>query len=166
RSLDPRRRRRARRLLHRAGIAAIGPLLKLLEEEGRTRRSRRILRYGLAPITLGGYLWWASHLSQPRFWPLALVLLVPFIAWVSLNAASRAQVEAAQILASLDDVRAIGPLAEALEFVDLWQLSGTDWIAAEALCRLLPQVKSEDAALLNERQRACLYHVLGLPMPQ
>ncbi|HLK60468.1 MAG TPA: hypothetical protein VKU00_28155 [Chthonomonadaceae bacterium] len=164
RSQDPRRRRRARRRLLRAGKAAFGPLSALLEEEGRMRRERRILRYSLAALTVGGYCWWAMHLAQPSYWPFAPLLLVPFVLALYLKAASRAQVEAAQMLAGLDDVRSVGPLAEALEFVDLWQLSGTDRIATEALCRLLPRLGPEDGNLLNTRQRDCLYHVLKLPM--
>jgi hypothetical protein len=61
-----------------------------------------------------------------------------------------------RILAEKNDVRAIGPLAQALEI-------GNKHVAiqaTEALLRLLPQIQSADASLLDAQQRACLHRAL------
>ncbi len=55
-----------------------------------------------------------------------------------------------------DDVRAVGPLAEALEFKDKYLLP----IASTALIRLLPRLQANDAAYLSRAQRACLNRAL------
>ena len=63
---------------------------------------------------------------------------------------------AALALARFNDVRAVGPLAETLEFKDPYVRS----IASRALIRLLPRMQASDAALLSPAQRACLNRVL------
>jgi hypothetical protein len=63
---------------------------------------------------------------------------------------------AAQILAAFDDVRIVGPLAEALQY------GGADTrdAARRTLLRLLPKMQSSDASRLSDRQRDCLYALL------
>jgi hypothetical protein len=63
---------------------------------------------------------------------------------------------AALAIARFDDVRAVGPLAEALEFKDKYLLP----IASRALIRLLPRLQASDAAYLSRAQRACLNRAL------
>jgi hypothetical protein len=62
-------------------------------------------------------------------------------------------------LARYDDVRAIGPLAESLE----WPDESVKATARTALTRLLPQLRVSDAGLLNAKQRGCLYRCLKMP---
>ena len=66
------------------------------------------------------------------------------------------QSEAARQLASCDSVRAVGPLAEALE----WPDEPLQRVASTALIRLLPRLKASEANLLNPKQRAILYKAL------
>lgn len=64
--------------------------------------------------------------------------------------------EAALALTRFADVRAVGPLAEALEFGDRETFDA----AVVALLRLLPALKASDAPPLNAYQRECLNHQL------
>lgn len=71
-------------------------------------------------------------------------------------AVSRAQKRATKEIAKYEDVRAVGPLAEALEFQD----KEIRREAEQALCLLLPQMRASDAPLLNGDQRKPLYRAL------
>lgn len=62
--------------------------------------------------------------------------------------------EVAEALLRLDDPRAVGPIAEALDRAE------TRWVAEEVLIRLLPRLRASDAGRLNEAQRASLYRNL------
>ncbi len=64
----------------------------------------------------------------------------------------------ARELAALDDVHAIGPLSEALEWPDYEMRN----LARTALIRLLPRMKASDSMILNSRQRRCLNNQLIL----
>lgn len=75
---------------------------------------------------------------------------------VSSAVISRREKDAALLLTRFDDVRAIGPLAEALEYKD----REVPPIAARALIQLLPRLKASDASLLSPTQRACLNRAL------
>jgi hypothetical protein len=70
--------------------------------------------------------------------------------------ASQQQKSAAAVIARFDDVRAIGPLAEALEFKDKNMQS----LVEQALIRLVPRLKASDSSLLSPDQRACLNRAL------
>jgi len=87
--------------------------------------------------------------------------------WLILTAASTqlyrvsltpAHTRMAKQLANTGDTRAIGALAEALE----WPDEEIQVVARAALLRLLPKLTSNDAPLLNSRQRRCLNHRLVL----
>src|SRR5262249_8872055 len=69
----------------------------------------------------------------------------------------------ANALAMFEDIRTVGPLAEALEFTQENSLVKlhTPKIAASTLTRLLPNLQPTDAELLNAEQRACLCRALG-----
>jgi hypothetical protein len=71
-------------------------------------------------------------------------------------AATRKQKSAALAISRFDDIRAIGPLAETLEYRDKSLLP----IATQTLICLLPRMKASDAFLLNTAQRACLNRAL------
>lgn len=76
--------------------------------------------------------------------------------FASMFAVSQLHKNAASALARYDDVRAIGFLAEALEFDD----KGVAQQAQEALIRLLPRLKATDHGLLTDEQRRCLDRAL------
>jgi hypothetical protein len=59
-------------------------------------------------------------------------------------------------VASTDDLRAVGALAEALEFGE-----PSRSLAVSALSRLLPQIRPADGDLLTAAQRACLVSALA-----
>lgn len=63
-------------------------------------------------------------------------------------------------VAEQDDIRAIGPLIDALHLDDAM----TREVAIDALTKLLPRLQASDAALLNTSQRAKLCFLLSLPM--
>jgi hypothetical protein len=71
-------------------------------------------------------------------------------------AATQGQKKAAKELAQFEDIRAVGPLAEALEYQD----KGLRSEAEAALIRLLPRLQASDAGHLNEDQRKCLHRAL------
>jgi hypothetical protein len=71
-------------------------------------------------------------------------------------AASQAQKRVTKELAEFEDIRSVGPLAEALEYQDR-ELKA---IAESKLTRLLPRLRASDASLLDEEQRKCLYRAL------
>ncbi|MCW3051769.1 MAG: hypothetical protein JWN14_939 [Chthonomonadales bacterium] len=71
-------------------------------------------------------------------------------------AASQQQKSAVAVMARFNDVRAVGPLAEALEFKDKDMLPLTE----QTLIRLLPMMKASDASLLSPDQRAYLNRAL------
>ena len=71
---------------------------------------------------------------------------------------SNKQTEAARKLAQTDDIRAVGPLAEALE----WPDASIKFTAATGLIRLLPRLTASDGNLLNAAQRANLYGMLRM----
>ncbi len=71
---------------------------------------------------------------------------------------SSRQTEAARALSQTDDIRAVGPLSEALD----WPDASIKFIAATGLVRLLPGLNASDANLLNAKQRAGLYSMLRM----
>ncbi len=87
--------------------------------------------------------------------------IAPAFSWIGgatagAFAVTNRQKKATTKLARFDDVRAVGPLAEALEFQD-----ATVRVEAEqALIRLLPRLQASDELLLTGPQRLRLNHVL------
>lgn len=69
--------------------------------------------------------------------------------------------ELASELIQIEDVSAIGALAELLSIYDIHQLEVREQVQG-ALIRLLPRLKSTDAGLLNATQRDCLNAVLKI----
>lgn len=77
-------------------------------------------------------------------------LFIYAITWLQMRAV-------AKTIADIDDVRMIGPLAEA--WSEERSLKPKSVIAA--LCRLLPRLQASDAHLLTREQRTCLYHAIN-----
>lgn len=154
------RRLEAVRQLRALGGRAVEPLVSRLTHESRSRRHNWLRSLGLACAGTVFYIWLAPRLTNPAFWPLLLAFLPITLVIMRWNAWSRLQIQAARLLTQIDDVRAVGPLADALESRDLWVVSSTRALAAEALVRLLPQLTAADGELLNQAQRRSLYHSL------
>jgi hypothetical protein len=144
-------------------VQDVARLKAVLEEQRRTHRQPGIrMVYVIAAwciiVPYTGWKLWES--VEAATWAEALGWAALLILSTQLYriAQSRKQTEATQELAHLDDVRGIGLLAEALE----WPDTATRKTAIEALTRLLPRLRTDDAGLLNTRQRACLYRMLLL----
>ncbi len=155
-----RARARARRALVHRGAEALPAIRELLEAESARRRRRRPLQLAYAWAIFGLYILLQCNLFNPLAWGLIPVLGLLFIGLARLCSVTPVQVEAIRTLAAIDDVRAVGPLLEALEWRDLASFTGVQSLAAQSLSRLLPRLRQEDADLLDDRQRACLYRLL------
>jgi hypothetical protein len=70
----------------------------------------------------------------------------------------RTRSQAMEKLAALDDLRAIGPLLEALTFA----VGVNRYLLTARLTDLLPRLRASDAPLLNQSQRRILYEALSL----
>jgi hypothetical protein len=133
--------------------AGVEDLLAILRAEGKKRNRRIWLTYGVGvgasvPLFVIGKL---TH--QPFFSLGPLCCAVSgLIIVLTANAMSRRGQAAAMALARFNDVRVVGPLAEALKVRDEHVVR----IVTESLIRLLPQLQVSDAFLLNQRQRNCL----------
>jgi hypothetical protein len=131
----------------------VDSLLAVLAEERRKRRIRR--RW----ITGGLLAWIAFMLALAIF--LKDFASLNSLGWMSgvisaAYAASQAQKRVTKELAEFEDIRSVGPLAEALEYQD----RALKAIAEDKLKRLLPRLQASDAGLLDEEQRKCLYRAL------
>jgi hypothetical protein len=124
-------------------------VLALLREESRKRLRRRRVSGGIFGSLVLTCLLIAVFKHDMTFFS----HLGGFTGMITAGAvASRKQRSAALALSQFDDLRAIGPLAETLEFKDRRLLP----IAAQSLICLLPRLKASDASLLNSAQRTCL----------
>jgi hypothetical protein len=135
----------------------IDEVFALLDREREKRTRWRCLslfigRQLVLTLPLFGFLMhlhWSIWLGYPMLIPLSLLF--------SSKAASQRHQAATATLARFDDVRAVGPLAEALEFQD----KHVRPYAVQSLIRLLPRLKASNASLLNVQQRACLNRALN-----
>jgi len=154
-------RQDAARQLRLAGAAAVEPLILRLRFEAQTRRKKRMVGLIMAVTGSAIYLSITPLLFDPSNWVLLLLPLPITAAIMRLNASSYLQIQAISLLTDLADVRAVGPLADALESRDLWAVSSTTFKASDSLVRLLPQITEQDGHLLSQEQRRCLYRSLN-----
>jgi HEAT repeat protein len=151
------------RQLLQMGPQAAELLLEILGEEARKRRTKRRLFWTL----LGGGLSAAAALAIAILvsgHPEALGILGTFGGLGGLSALwvpSQRYFIVINALSRLDDVRAVGPLAEAFFISDL----NVRTEVARALMRLLPRLQPTDAEWLNATQRAALQRVLKTGKP-
>ncbi len=158
--LRSRRARERRRALGEHGAEVVPALQSVLRTERLKKRQRRPLRWAYGGAILFFFLIFQYYLATPLAWGLIPVLGVLFVGLARLCAITPVQVEAIKTLAALDDVRAVGPLLEALELRDFATFTGVRAVATQALLRLLPRLRPEDAPLLDNEQRACLYRLM------
>jgi len=86
----------------------------------------------------------------------AVVVIVLGVAVMLVSLWARRYRDAADTLTRWVDIRAVGPLAEALEHEDGQVYARI----VRALTRLLPRLTDKDADLLNAEQRDCLHRAL------
>ena len=147
----------------RAAIANVDTQLEKLREERRTH-SNPGMRLGFLIASwaiIVPYMSWMSWtLLSGRHWQAGIVSTFLTLLATQLHrfSLSNKQTEAAKRLANTDDIRAVGPLAEALD----WPDASIQRVAAQGLTRLLPRLTASDAHLLNVKQRASLYHLLKM----
>lgn len=135
------------------GREAMQELLEAIGEEEKKRRKRRValLWAGGAYATL-----MLAIAVATRNWGMIGSIGSCSSIFVAAYAVSKHQANLARQLTHFNDVQVVGWLAEALEY----NHKEVQEQAAEALVRLLPQMKASDSDLLNEKQRQCLYRVL------
>lgn len=148
-----------------AKIAGLGPealdaLLALVQQEAAKRKTKRrriligLTIYFVFVIGMTVLISVAKgHLDTGLFGSIGSMSGLIAAAF----AVSQAQKNATRKLAEFEDIRIVGPLAEALEFGDKNMRA---IITEEALIKLLPRLQASDAHLLNEDQRACLNRAL------
>lgn len=126
-------------------------LIAILERENKKKKARFIVGFilGYLPIVVLANL---IHMGA-----MAGSFSMAGIAAGAWFAPTRLQKFAARKLAETEDVRTVGPLAEALDKQD----AGTKRVATDALIRLLPKMKYSDRDLINDRQRKFLYAGFG-----
>ena len=139
-------------------------LLEFLRDEARYAAIRKRLFYalfggGMGLVTLLALFLVVTHKTA------ALPGLSGFAGMaglIGLAVPSQRYHQLVNALSQLDDVRAVGPLAEALSLQDMTSRMA----AARALARLLPKLNLGDGDLLSYGQRAALQKVLNTGAPE
>ncbi|MBM3494671.1 MAG: hypothetical protein FJX72_10220 [Armatimonadetes bacterium] len=148
RSKKAEEREAAKDALDRLGPRVVDELLAVLAKESAGARRRRNIGIGLIVgyMALVMVLVLTSNTEQ-------IATYIGLISSVGVMfAASQIQKNAAGELAEHDDLRVVGPLAEALEYDDKDTVAG----AERSLIKLLPRLQATDYALLSHEQRRCL----------
>jgi len=129
----------------------IDEMLAVLRQESRKRARWKKVSIGigvsLIVLVLSVSIYGRSISVQSLF-----ALLAPLSLLFAATAASQKQQAVVAAITQFDDVRAVGPLAEALEFPG----EHIAPIVQKTLIRLLSRLKASDASLLKPAQRACL----------
>ncbi|MCW3095244.1 MAG: hypothetical protein JWL77_862 [Chthonomonadaceae bacterium] len=133
----------------------VDDMLTVLVQESRKRASWKKLSIG-AGLSLFALIIAVSIYTQDISVHALFASLAPLGLLFAGGTASRKQQAMAMAITQFDDVRAVGPLAEALEFPH----EAVVPVAVKALIRLLPRLKASDSSLLNSAQRACLGRAL------
>src|SRR5579884_1260446 len=142
-----------KRDLRQTGVEDIDTLLAILERENRNRkRLSRILPafavlYTIFIFALLLTMWKVFGQFNGAFFAFFGVMGI-----MGAMAVSESYKRAARKLEKLDDIRAVGAWAEALEVPD----KEVRQMARKALTRLLPTLRASDAYRLNAEQRQCL----------
>lgn len=134
-------------------------VLTVLREESRKRAKTQKLFVGLFLSIVIGMVLIAIVTHNTTM----LGSMGSYVSLIAVGAAASQQQKAAAIaIARFDDVRAVGPLAEALEFKDKRVVP----MAEQALIRLLPRLKASDAPLLSPEHRVYLNRALKGKKPE
>jgi hypothetical protein len=128
-------------------------VLTLLREESQKRAKRQKVFLGIFLSIVLCFVLIAIFTHHTTM----LNSIGSYVSFIAMGAAaSQQQKTAALAIARFDDVRAVGALAEALEFKDKDVVP----MAEKALICLLPRMKASDAALLSPTQRQSLNRAL------
>jgi hypothetical protein len=149
--------------LRQMGPDAIDVLLAFVTKENRWRFGRVYLR--ILAIMVPSMVLWATLVFHTMLsgvwmvlgwlvWTIGFALIGSYIA--RRGQMSRRQRNAVTALSVFEDLRVIGPLAEALYYPD----KKIQAMAATALPRLLPRLRDDHGASLTRQQRLCLYYCL------
>jgi hypothetical protein len=150
-------------------VEVLGAALSRMAQRNQKCVGRAIwitpVTYAVATVLVlsGNYLLGNEHatalITAPLFY---LPVLLLWAGSVSFNVISVIKLrkqcrQRVQVVADLDDVRAIGPL------IDTWKLEdgATQKISNQALIDLLPRLQPGDAHLMNTEQRAVLCRILS-----
>jgi hypothetical protein len=129
----------------------VDDMLAVLVQESRKRAGWKKFSIGTG-LSLIALIFAFSIYTRDISLHALFALCAPLGLLFTRGAASRKQQAIAMAITQFDDVRAVGPLAEALEFPH----EAVVPVAEKALIRLLPRLKASDVSLLNSAQRACL----------
>jgi hypothetical protein len=145
----------AGRRIEAMGPEAVERLLQMLEQETRKRKAlNRVIFAGLvAYVAVCACLERVWHYAP--FWTKHPTSFFIMNGLAALMGASHFHNHVTRALSRVDDIRAVGPLLQALRVNKIHQES-----VIRTLTRLLPRMKATDAHLLNDEQRASLYLVL------
>lgn len=167
-------RKAAKKTILERGTELTEPLLTLFDRERKRylRRSKHYNRFAygvlfLVYVSVAGALWCAFRNTEIGVFLAGVAIgfptLILLLALRGMQYNTMRQTTTAFALAQMDDIRAVGPLAEALEFRDTSFLGFLEprRHAVGALTRLLPALREEHADLLNATQRTCLARVLA-----
>lgn len=135
--------------------ATMDEMLVLLMQESRKRRrwKRGAIATGLLLIVL--ILAFEISMQEVTFHTIFALLAPLGLLSIGVDASLKERTAARAIL-EFDDLRIVGPLAEALDITE----DTIGRLAEEELIRLLPRLKASDAHLLDPTQRACLNRAL------
>jgi hypothetical protein len=132
----------------------MGVLIYLMMSHMQGYAAKLILDFSLLSFGVTGNSG-AGHAQMTVSGLTPLLLMLGSAGFSTLS--KRERLKLTRTLAQYDDVRAVGPLVEALYLRDRVVRSE----AAAALTRLLPRLRREDASLLNSNQRLYLWLYLG-----
>jgi len=158
-SRNPIEQMKARAALDSGESANVDALLHVLKRENRKKRRRFAVAQSVSICIMVGLAAANEYFNfNSRLFNYGFLFGVFLIASVSAAfAPTRLQRVVARRLADFDDVRAVGPLAEALDQQD----KSTKKAAGAALARLLPRLRFSDSDLLNDGQRDFLLKGFG-----
>jgi HEAT repeat protein len=159
-SHDYRVRAAAEQSLRHFGPKIVEVILRALEDEPRRRRRRRALTISLSLsaglLVFFGFVLGLHNLTYGMVLGIWIGFGLFYLLWSSDRFKNMTAGEIASVLAQYDDLRAIGPLLEALNCPE----PDVRVLSELALARLLPRLTAADAALLNEEQYLCLFRAL------
>jgi hypothetical protein len=151
-SKKPEEREKAQQAIEEMGDAATDRLMKAIDREAQKRKKRVKIFTAIISVWVGFMILMAITGNAEHIGSFTGM----FGAVSSLYYVSQQQKNAATELAKLRPKRAVGQLADALEYGD----KNMRMLASSALQDILPQLQASDDHLLNDEQRNRLYNVL------
>ena len=167
-SSDARERIRAEAQLQQSGLNTVESILALYKAEHdkwfRTQRVLKLIRNALFIVFAVAYILWTGQMPHIGLFLTLFIVTGIFSTLLHMETRRAYSKGIALALTRFDDVSMIGPLI--VLYRKNWD---TKEVVIPVLTRLLPRLKTSDAALLNEWQRerlyseldTCVYHSLG-----